>query len=274
MPAAATPAAKVNRFDGDRAWAELAARRSRSGRGPPARRRSRTLAERLRAALPERPLRAASPGGLRNVVGALPGASARRSSLAAHYDTKDMPPGSSAPTTAPAGPRWSLEPPARCAAAAARPRAEVRFVLFDGEEAPARRAARLPRRCGLRGSRAYAARARQELKALDPRSTSSPTATCALPRERQLGRRALGAAARRRRAASACGRVVPRPAAGDRRGRPHAVHARRRPGDRPDRLRLPLLAQRCDDLPTCCPSAASTPPARRCVELMRELRRH
>ena len=95
---------------------------------------SRRLAERLRTLLPNGRFEAL-PGGLRNIVGYLPG---RRPAvvIGAHYDTLDKPGfvganDGAAPTAAVIElarqlPRWRR-----------RGGPELRFVLFDGEEAPA-----------------------------------------------------------------------------------------------------------------------------------------
>ena len=157
----ATPSAKLNRFNGDRAWAELV-RQVRVGPRPAGSPALRSLATRLRAELPNgrfEPL----PGGLRNVVGTLPGR-LPAVVLAAHYDTKDTPDGSVGANDGAGGTALVIE-----AARAMRrlpqhnPR-QVRFVLFDGEEAPAGCNDFLT--CGIRGSRAYAAAHAEQLKAL------------------------------------------------------------------------------------------------------------
>jgi glutaminyl-peptide cyclotransferase len=97
---------------------------------------------------------------LRNVVGTLPG---RRPGIlvGAHYDTLVEPPGFVGANNGAAGTAVVIEA-ARALSRVRRPAgaAEVRFVLFDGEEP----AAGLPEEStdfyseGLRGSRAYVAR--------------------------------------------------------------------------------------------------------------------
>jgi hypothetical protein len=161
--APAEPAArlKVDRFDADRAWAELR-RQVRSGPRPAGSRRSRALAERIRRALPSgrfEPVGKKHPG-LRNVVGTLPG---RRPAimLAAHYDTKDIP-GFVGANDGAGGTAMLLEL-ARGLRRGHRPRGgrELRFVFFDGEESPDDAADFYE--TGLRGSKAYAARHRGEV---------------------------------------------------------------------------------------------------------------
>jgi hypothetical protein len=155
------PTAKVNRFDGDRAWAELL-REVKAGPRPAGSPALRTLAARLRRTLPSGRLEPVD-GGLQNVVGVLPG---RKPAivLAAHYDTKDTPAGFVGANDGAGGTALVLEA-ARVLrrAAPANPR-EVRFVLFDGEESPKGCDDFLT--CGIRGSRAYAAQHAKELKAL------------------------------------------------------------------------------------------------------------
>ena len=159
------PAATTDRFDGRRAFADVRAQVRRGPRpaGSPAARR---LAAWLRARLPAGRLEAV-PGGLRNVVGVLPGA---RPAIVvgAHYDTKDLP-GFVGANDGAAGTAVVLELAralARERRADPRPaarRPELRFVLFDGEEAPDDQGDFLAR--GVRGSRAYVRRHRGEVGA-------------------------------------------------------------------------------------------------------------
>lgn len=155
------PKPKVDRFDGNRAWAELL-REVRAGPRPAGSPALRVLAQRLRRTLPHGRIEPVA-GGLRNVVGVLPG---RRPAivLAAHYDTKDTPAGFVGANDGAGGTALVLEAARDLRAARqANPR-EVRFVLFDGEEAPAG-CSDFPT-CGIRGSRAYAKAHAGELKAL------------------------------------------------------------------------------------------------------------
>jgi glutaminyl-peptide cyclotransferase len=162
--ASAGPAkTRVDRFDSRRAWRHL---RYQVGLGPrPA--GSPQLAQ-LAAYTRERLPRGryeSVPGhpGLRNVVGRIPG---RRPAvvLAAHYDTKDLP-GFVGANDGAGGTAAVLEI-ARSLRSARRPRGapEMRFVLFDGEEATDDSRPFLE--TGVRGSTAYARRHRDEVRAL------------------------------------------------------------------------------------------------------------
>jgi glutaminyl-peptide cyclotransferase len=152
----AVPAASSDRFDGDRAFADV---RSQVARGPrpagsPA---SRRLAAWLRGQLPGGRYEAV-PGGLRNVVGVLPGTKPAIV-VGAHYDTKviDGAPRFTGANDGAAGTAVVLEL-ARALRRSGRPAGapELRFVLFDGEESPDD--ARDFSTSGLRGSRAYVRR--------------------------------------------------------------------------------------------------------------------
>jgi glutaminyl-peptide cyclotransferase len=156
-----TPRAKVNRFDGNRAWAELL-REARVGPRPAGSQALRTLAVRLRAAVPHGRIEPV-PDGLQNVVGVLPG---RRPAvvLAAHYDTKDTPAGFVGANDGAGGTALVLEAARALRRLPQRNPREVRFVLFDGEESPAGCSDFLT--CGIRGSRAYANAHAHELRAL------------------------------------------------------------------------------------------------------------
>ena len=101
------------------------------------------------------------PGGLRNIVGQLPG---RRPAIvvAAHYDTTDVPGYLGANNSATGV--GAVIAIARALKGDRRVpgRAAVRFVLFDGEEAPTGYADFYTE--GLRGSRAYAAAHAKEIR--------------------------------------------------------------------------------------------------------------
>ncbi|MDX6674528.1 MAG: glutaminyl-peptide cyclotransferase [Solirubrobacteraceae bacterium] len=144
------PQASVDRFDGPRAFRELRAQVALGPR-PAGSAASRRLAERLRAELPAGAFEAV-PGGLRNVVGALPG---REPAIlvAAHYDTKDLP-GFVGANDGAGGTAAVMELARALGRSGARGDRAVRFALFDGEESP--RGSRAFLRDGLRGSRAYA----------------------------------------------------------------------------------------------------------------------
>ena len=156
-------ALKVDRFDGRRAFAELR-RQVELGPRPAGSAVSRRLAARLRGALPRGRFEAI-PGHprLRNVVGSLPG-SKPAVLVAAHYDTKAIP-GFVGANDGASGTAAVLEL-ARVLGRTKRPEGapELRFVLFDGEEATNDRADFYL--SGLRGSKAYARRHRGELRAV------------------------------------------------------------------------------------------------------------
>jgi glutaminyl-peptide cyclotransferase len=160
-PSAAAGA--TGRFDSARAWAELT-RQVELGPRPAGSRALRGLARRLREELPRGRLeRVSGHPVLRNVVGRLPG-SRPAIVVAAHYDTKRLP-GFVGANDGAAGTAAVVEL-ARGLATLDRPpdAPELRFVLFDGEEATDDR--RPFERTGLRGSKAYAARHADELQAV------------------------------------------------------------------------------------------------------------
>ena len=160
-PAAADARLKVDRFDGARAFAELR-RQVEMGPRPAGSAASRRLAARIRRALPGGRYEQV-PGGLRNVVGHIPG-SQPAVVVAAHYDTKAIP-GFVGANDGAGGTAAVLEL-ARVLQDTERPAGapELRFVLFDGEEATDDDADFY--RSGLRGSRAYASRHEGELRAV------------------------------------------------------------------------------------------------------------
>lgn len=156
----AAPAAKVDRFDGGRAYADVRAQVARGPR-PAGSAESRQLAGWLRARLPDGRFEAV-PGGLRNVVGVLPG-TGPAIVVGAHYDTKALD-GFVGANDGAAGTAVVLE----LARALGRERRaagapEIRFVLFDGEESPDDSKDFL--KTGLRGSSAYARRHARDLGA-------------------------------------------------------------------------------------------------------------
>ena len=162
-PAARPAALKTDRFDGRRAFAELR-RQVELGPRPAGSKRLRQLAVRLRDGLPRGRFEAV-PGhpGLRNIVGHLPG-TRPAVVVAAHYDTKQLPGFVGANDGA--GGTAAVMELARVLRRTNRPEGapELRFVLFDGEEATDDR--RDFRATGLRGSTAYARRHADELRAV------------------------------------------------------------------------------------------------------------
>ncbi len=152
--AASVGAARApDRFDSRRAFALIRAQ-VRYGPRPAGSAASRRLAVRLRRLLPRGRFEAV-PGGLRNVVGTLPG---RRPAivLGAHYDTEATVPGHVGANDGAAGTAAVVEA-ARALRGLRRPRGapELRFVLFDGEEEPRGSRPEDFERDALRGSRAY-----------------------------------------------------------------------------------------------------------------------
>ncbi len=124
--------ARVNRFDGPAAW-RLVKMQVDLGPRPAGSAASRKLAARLKKLLPHGHYQAV-PGGLRNVVGRVPGRErGRYVVVGAHYDTKDIPGFVGANDGA--GGTAALVQLAR----QLRPRTigpAVVFVAFDGEETP------------------------------------------------------------------------------------------------------------------------------------------
>ncbi|HKH16689.1 MAG TPA: M28 family peptidase [Solirubrobacteraceae bacterium] len=164
-PPARSPAApaRVDRFDSGRAWAELR-RQVRLGPRPAGSRRLRALAERLRRELPRgRFERVPGHPRLRNLVGRLPGTKPAIV-IAAHHDTKQLP-GFVGANDGAAGTAAVVEL-ARALRRIERPAGapQLRFVLFDGEEATDDSRPFLE--TGLRGSTAYAERHAGEVGAL------------------------------------------------------------------------------------------------------------
>jgi hypothetical protein len=149
---ALAPRASADRFDGPAAF-RLLREQVALGPRPAGSAASRTLAERLRRMLPGGRFEAV-PGGLRNVVGSLPGAG-RYVLVAAHYDTKDLPGFVGANDGA--GGTAAVVEIARAMAREARKTSDppLRFVLFDGEETPRGVPDAQFGTKGVRGARAY-----------------------------------------------------------------------------------------------------------------------
>lgn len=148
------PAARVDRFDGDRAFALLREQVVRYGPRPAGSAASRRLAVRLRGMLPRGRFEAI-PGHprLRNVTGVIPGR-APAIVVGAHYDTEATVPGHVGANDGAAGTAAVVELARAVRRLPRDPDArEIRFVLFDGEEEPKGSTDFL--RDGLRGSRAY-----------------------------------------------------------------------------------------------------------------------
>jgi glutaminyl-peptide cyclotransferase len=161
-PASAAPL-RVDRFDERRAFAELR-RQVELGPRPAGSEPLRRLAVRLRRALPRGRFEPV-PGhpGLRNVVGRIPG-KRPAIAIAAHYDSKLLQ-GFVGANDSAAGTAAVLEL-ARALRKTDRPRGapELRFLLFDGEEATDDSRPFLE--TGLRGSTEYAKRHASEIGTL------------------------------------------------------------------------------------------------------------
>lgn len=128
--AAAPPAA--DRFDAGRAFADLRAQ-VRLGPRPAGSAASRRLADRLQRRLPRARFEPV-PGGLRNVVGSLPGRGAPIL-VGAHYDTKDIP-GFVGANDGAGGVAVVLELARALRSGQRACQRPIRFVMFDGEESP------------------------------------------------------------------------------------------------------------------------------------------
>ena len=146
---------RVDRFDSDAAH-RLLREQVEMGPRPAGSPTSRRLAARLRRLLPGGRYQPV-PGGLRNVVGQVPGRGRGFVVLGAHYDTKDAP-GFVGANDGASGTAVAVQ-----LARTIRPRTLRRtivFVLFDGEESPRGVPDRLFAREGLRGSKVAAPRFR------------------------------------------------------------------------------------------------------------------
>ena len=154
--AAAKPRAQ---FDGRYAY-ELTKLQLSFGPRPAGSAAQQAAAERLVKLLPRGRFEAV-PGGLRNIVGELPG---RKPAIvvAAHYDTTDVP-GYLGANNSAAGVGAVIALARALRSDRASPgQAAIRFVLFDGEEAPSGFADFYSE--GLRGSRAYAGTHAREIR--------------------------------------------------------------------------------------------------------------
>jgi Zn-dependent M28 family amino/carboxypeptidase len=148
-----------NRFDADRAMV-LVQRQVAVGQRPAGSPQLRRLASRLRPLLPGgrfEPFASLGPQqGLRNVVGVLPGR-APAILVGAHYDTQYRPPGFVGANDSAAGTAAVIELARELRSELPAGHREIRFVLFDGEEAPPGCTDKFFAYCALRGARAYAA---------------------------------------------------------------------------------------------------------------------
>ena len=154
-PGSGAPDLSRDRFDSAAAF-ELIERQVGFGIRPAGSAALRRLSEELRPRLPGGRFELV-PGGLRNIVGTIPG-SPPAILLAAHYDTEYRPPGFVGANDGAAGTAAVVELARTLKRElAGRRHREIRFVLFDGEEEPPGCPSFRIAECGLRGSRAYAA---------------------------------------------------------------------------------------------------------------------
>jgi glutaminyl-peptide cyclotransferase len=158
----AAPAAqkKIDRFDSKRAWAMLKYQVDLGPR-PAGSAASKKLAAYIKAKLPNSHYESV-PGGLRNVVGEIPG-KGKPIVLAAHYDTKDIP--NFVGANDGAGGTAEMLEIARAMQKLKRPKnaRPIRFVAFDGEEATDDSDFL---GTGIRGSKAYAKKHAKEIHSL------------------------------------------------------------------------------------------------------------
>ncbi len=147
---ATAPAPTVDRVDEDAAWSRLV-RQVQLGPRPAGSPQSRKLAGQLRKELPHGSFQAV-PGGLRNVVGFVPGRDPTRTVVVgAHYDTKDLP-GFVGANDGAGGTALVVELARSIEPKQLRP--SIDFILFDGEESPDDNQDFL--KTGLRGSKVAA----------------------------------------------------------------------------------------------------------------------
>jgi len=123
---------RSDRFDSRAAYA-LLREQVELGPRPAGSRESRELGDRLRRLLPQGVF-ARVPGGLRNIVGGVPGRDpGRKVVVGAHYDTKDLP-GFVGANDGASGTAVAVQVARTLKPRQVRP--TVVFILFDGEESP------------------------------------------------------------------------------------------------------------------------------------------
>jgi glutaminyl-peptide cyclotransferase len=150
---ATAPTPIVDSVDEQAAWSRLV-RQVQLGPRPAGSKASKKLAQQLKAEVPRGSFQAV-PGGLRNVVGVVPGRDPSRTVVVgAHYDTKDLP-GFVGANDGAGGTALVVELARTIEPLELRP--TVVFILFDGEESPSDAAGDFYS-TGLRGSRAAAPR--------------------------------------------------------------------------------------------------------------------
>jgi hypothetical protein len=149
-----TPAVAVDRFDGPAAY-DLLVEQVEMGPRPAGSEPSRRLAARLRELVPRGRYQPV-PGGLRNVIGYVPGREPGYVVVGAHYDTKDIP-GFVGANDGASGTAVVAE----LSRTLRRPRHGIYFIFFDGEESPRGAPNYAFLRRGLRGSKVAAPRFRE-----------------------------------------------------------------------------------------------------------------
>ena len=227
-----TPTAKVDRFDGAAAF-RLLRRQIEIGPRPAGSPESQRLARLLKRIVPRGRYQEV-PDGLRNVIGTVRGREPGYIVVGAHYDTKDIP-GFVGANDGASG----TAVVAQLARTLRRPRHTIHYVFFDGEEAPRGIPDVEFARYGLRGSK-VAAPAFRDARAMILLDFVGDK-HLAIKREGYSDVRLWNRlrAVAKRVGAGAC---VPRLDPGRRARRPPPVPEARGALDRPDRLRLPLLA--------------------------------
>jgi hypothetical protein len=159
VSAASAPRPRVDRFDEQAAFAFLK-RQVALGPRPAGSPASRRLAALLKESIPRGRYQAV-PGGLRNVIGTVPGRNPRRLVVVgAHYDTKDLP-GFVGANDAASGTAVVRQLARTIKPRTVRP--TLIFIFFDGEESPP--GSEDFERDGLRGSK-VAARAFSHAEAM------------------------------------------------------------------------------------------------------------
>jgi Zn-dependent M28 family amino/carboxypeptidase len=143
-----------DRFDSDRAF-ELIEQQVAYGPRPAGSETLQKLGRTLRRQLPQGTVEPLA-GGLRNLVGVIPG-SQPAILVAAHYDTEATIPDHVGANDGAAGTAAVIELARAVADDLPEGHREVRFALFDGEEEPAGCPDSQFEQCALRGSKAYAA---------------------------------------------------------------------------------------------------------------------
>jgi Zn-dependent M28 family amino/carboxypeptidase len=145
-----------DRFDSERAFG-LVELQVDAGPRPAGSETLQVLGRKLRRELPQGTVEPIVGGGLRNLVGVLPG-EAPAIVVGAHYDTEAVIPDHVGANDGAAGTAAVIEIGRALERELPEGHREVRLVLFDGEEEPPGCPDTLFEECALRGSKAYVAR--------------------------------------------------------------------------------------------------------------------